>query len=147
LCLANLLPVRSKGQVGALALPSSPPLTNICLDVRAWQLFNEETVGVNQQQGFACAVPMALTKELLLNDCCSTLLRDPMQLTCPLSWCCRHRGGLRPPSPSPASRTHRLCCGGRLQLCCGNKCRDSDQRTNQSIRNTSHATTNSKALS
>jgi len=36
------------------------------LDVTAWQLFNEETVGGNQQQGFACAAPMAPTKELLL---------------------------------------------------------------------------------
>jgi len=36
------------------AIASSSSL--LCHGARAWQLFNEETVGVNQQQGFACAV-------------------------------------------------------------------------------------------
>jgi len=49
--------------VGTIALPSTLYKQTSILDVRAWQLFNEETVGVNQQQGFACAVPTSPTKE------------------------------------------------------------------------------------
>jgi len=54
---------QQRAVVGTAALPSTLCEQTSSLDVGAWQLCNEETVGVNQQQGFACAVPMAPTKE------------------------------------------------------------------------------------
>jgi len=60
---------------GAIASPSTLYRQTSFLDIRAWQLHNEDTVGVNQQQGFTCAAPRAPTKEHCYTNVTSTSQR------------------------------------------------------------------------
>jgi len=109
--LANLLPVCNRGLWLALLLHPPPFANRHPVDVRAWQLCNEVTVGVNQQQGFACAVPMALTKEC---HNCTTFASLCQRLHSQMS----------------SQRIHQLCLSVSIQwqpasdqprqLCCGN---------------------------
>jgi len=102
---------------GAIASPSTLYRQTSFLDIRAWQLHNEDTVGVNQQQGFTCAAPRAPTKEHCYTNVTSTSQRgsEPVLLFSSLPKCLHLESGA---TCVNINATLHGCCCRSVDLAC-----------------------------